>query len=392
MLDSRVMRCRAIVDLDAIRSNYAYLSELTGASAVLLCVVKADAYGHGAANVGRALAAAGSRHFAVASLSEAIELRDAGIGSSILVLDGVEPGEEREAALRGIEPVIGSLDRLRQWNDAAQQLGRRLSCHLLFNTGMNRLGIDFDPASSRSADALFDALRVCRWMDPRGAATHYASAEDFESPQTGLQRRLFARQVRALRAEGIDPRYVHSANSAAVIHRGIGGPKSNDGSTMVRPGLALYGYVNAARGQSGRSPRRLRPALEWRARILAIRDAPAGADLGYGATFRAPQPMRVGVLSVGYGDGLDWRLSNRGAVSIGGARCPIVGQVSMDFTMADLSAAPDARAGDEAVVLGSEPYDAQGMADAAGSIPYEVLCRISGRVPRQYVGDVTGGR
>ncbi len=383
------MRCRAIVDLDALRGNYEALHKRTGGKAVLLCVVKADAYGHGASAVSRALAASGARHFAVACLEEAVALRDGGIGGAILVFDGVEPGGEREAALRGIEPVVSSIGQLQRWNDAAQHLGRKLSCHLHLNTGMNRLGIDFEPLRGASAAALFDALESCEWVEPHGVATHFASAEDFSSRQTASQRRLFARQLAALRAAGIQPRYVHSANSAAIAHRRAGRPQSGQGGAMVRPGLALYGYVKQPVGRPQRRPPRLRPVLEWRARLLEIRDVPAGAALGYGATFRAPRRMRIGILSVGYGDGLDWRLSNRGAVAIRGVLGAIVGQISMDLTMVDLSAAADAQVGEEAVLLGSEPYDAQGMAALIGGIPYEVLCGISKRVPRQYASRAT---
>ena len=158
---------------------------------------------------------------------------------------------------------------------------------------------------------------------------------------------------------------------------------------MVRPGLSLYGYVKEPLGRRQRRPPRLRPVLEWRARLLETRDVSAGAALGYGATFRALRRMRIGILSVGYGDGLDWRLSNRGSVAIRGMLGAIVGQISMDVTMVDLSAAEAAAVGEEAVLLGSEPYDAQGMASLIGGIPYEVLCGISKRVPRQYASGST---
>jgi alanine racemase len=386
------MRCRLIVDLDALRSNYARLGALTGGKAVILCVVKANAYGHGALPISRALVAAGARHLGVATLDEAVELRDGGVGASITVLCGLEPGEEREAALRGIEPAIGSFGQLARWSETGSALARRLSCHLLFNTGMNRLGIDFNPARKASRARLLDALSANDWADPRGVATHYASAEDFRTRQTDRQTRLFARQLAVLRDAALAPRYVHAGNSAAIVHRGIGGPRDRYGHSMVRPGLALYGYVKEPSGRKSVKHHRFRPALEWRARVAGIRHVPAGAKLGYGGTFVAPGPMRVGIVSVGYADGFNWRLSNRGWVTLRGKRCDILGEVSMDLTLVDLSGSADAREGDEVVLLGCAPYGAPGMADLTGGMAYEVLCGISCRVPRQYGERASGPR
>ena len=217
-----------------------------------------------------------------------------------------------------------------------------------------------------------------------GLATHFASAEDFRTRQTEGQNRLFAKQVGVLRGAGLSPRYIHAANSAAIVYRGIGGPRDQVRYTMVRPGLALYGYVKAQFGRTQAVRHRLRPALEWRAVLRRIRQVSAGAPIGYGASYVAPRAMRIGILAVGYGDGLDWRLSNCGSVQIHGAQCPIVGEISMDVTSVDLSSAIEAKEGDEAVLLGAGTHDAQGMATLTGGTPYEVLCRISKRVPREY--------
>ena len=174
------------------------------------------------------------------------------------------------------------------------------------------------------------------------------------------------------------------------MYRGAGGPRDRNGHSMVRPGLALYGYVSEPCGRRGVSDLRFRPALEWRSRVSCIRDVPAGANLGYGGSYVAPRPMRIGIVSVGYADGFDWRLSNRGWVTLRGRRCDILGEVSMDLTIVDLTGSADARTGDEVVLLGSEPYGAPGMARLTGGTAYEVLCRISSRVGRQYLDAASG--
>lgn len=385
------MRCRAIVDLAALRSNFRRLSRRAGAGAALLCVVKADAYGHGAAPVSEALQSAGARHFAVATLEEAAVLREAGLGGSVLVLGGLESGTERHAAGLCVEPAVSTVGQLERWNEAAAKVGRRLPCHLLLNTGMNRLGLDFDPRDDPSGCArLLDALTACDRLDVRGVATHYADAERLGNGRTDRQNARFSRQLACLRAAGVAPRFVHAANSAAIVHRGVGGLGDGFRHSMVRPGLALYGYVAAAIGGSAGADLGLRPVLEWRARIVRTRNVPAGEGLGYGPSFVTPRPMRVGLLSVGYADGYSWRLSNCGTVCVRGVPCRVLGQVSMDLTLIDLSGCDEARVGDEAALLGSEPYGPQEMAGLIRGSAYEVLCCIGARVPRQYVERPSG--
>jgi len=210
-----------------------------------------------------------------------------------------------------------------------------------------------------------------------GIATHLAAAENFADSLADRQIARFTNLVRELAVQGIRPRFRHYANSAAIAYRGTGQ------TNMVRPGLALYGYVNRPAGTPERSKFELEPVLEWKAKIVAIRDVAPGAVLGYDATFRAERAMRIGVVSVGYGDGLDRRMSNGGMVKIGMPECPIVGLISMDVTLVDLTNAPDAAPGDDVTLIGNG-RGADRMADRCGTIPYEILCRISKRVPRVY--------
>ena len=383
------MRTRAIVDLGAICRNYGLLKRIVGDKTALMCVVKADAYGHGSVAVSRALVGAGARHFAVATLEEAARLRAAGLAGTLGVLGGFEPGEEREAAARGVYPMVISEEQLQRWHETAKRLNRRLPCHLMLNTGLNRLGLDFRPDRGSGTSTLLRKLSECEGLEVQGIATHYASPENLDSDQTERQNELFQRQLSALREANVQPRFVHSSASAAIIHR-AGDSRFQQNCTMARPGLSLYGYVLKAVGRGAVAPQGLAPAIEWRSRLAAVHDLPQGTAVGYAASFVTPRPMRVGVLSVGFADGLDRRLSNRGGVLLGGSLCPIVGAISMDLTIIDLSAAMSARVGDEAVLLGARPLDADTVAQQIGGVPYEVLCGITSRVPREYTGAASG--
>jgi alanine racemase len=237
---------------------------------------------------------------------------------------------------------------------------------------MNRLGLPSDPA------VVADWIGSSPNLEIKGLATHLASAEDFNNSQADEQRRRFAAVAAGLRERGIRCGRLHLSNSAAIAYR----PDWTEG--MVRPGLALYGYLTAPLGPAPQPRIQVRPALEWKARILAVRDAPAGAKIGYEASFTATEPMRLAVISAGYGDGLSRRMSNGGQVLVRGERRPIVGLVSMDVTSADVTGFDGVEAGDEVTLIG-DGLDASEMARQCGSIAYEALCGISSRVPRVYV-------
>ncbi len=378
------MPSRATISLDAIGNNYKKLLSLTGNRRRILCIVKADAYGHGAGPVCLKLSQSGARDFAVATMREAMQLRDAGIAEKIIVIEGIEPYLEEEAINHDFVPMVSTRAQLLRWNNAGRIRDYKLPCQLLFNTGMNRLGIDFVPDQESKGISILEALAGCKWIDVEGVATHFASAEDLSTGQTSQQSNLFVRQLAALRAAGFRPKHIHVSNSAAIVHHGMESLQAEKECTMVRAGLALYGYVNPASTTLLQQATPFTPALEWHAPLLDIKDVPQGSFLGYGATFEALRPMRIGVLKVGYADGLDWRLSNRGMVSLDNVICKIVGQISMDLTLVDLSEVENPKIGNEAMLLGSEPYNAQGMADLIGTVPYAVLCGIRNRVERVY--------
>lgn len=364
------MRTYVRVDLTRIAANYQAVAAACGPNSEVLAVVKDDAYGHGAVAVAHALAAQGCGRFAVASLEEASELRGAGICGEIVALGGLFPGQEAEAAELEITPAIHTLEGLRRWSRLGLSRQAPVPCHLKFDTGMTRLGL---PAN---ADATLEMLRANPGVEVRGMATHLAAAEDFAGEQTQRQLARFVALRNELAAGGVHPPYVHYGNSAAVAYGDL------SQGNLVRCGLALYGYVNPS--PSGAPSRlNLAPALEWRTRILAVREVAAGARLGYGGDFEAPERMKIAALSVGYGDGYPRALSNRGQVVIGGLRRPVVGKVSMDITLADVSSGPAVSEDEEAVLIGDEVTAAE-LAELCETIPYEILSRISPRAERRY--------
>lgn len=364
------MRNSVRVDLGRIAANYRAIQAACPQGVEVLAVVKDDAYGHGAVPVAHALAAEGCRRFAVASLEEAALLREAGICGEIIALGGFFAGQERDAAEMEITPAVHTAEALERWSRQGADLGRKLPCHLKFDTGMTRLGLPADAAATLGLLALYNGVEV------RGMATQLASSEDFGGAHSTEQLQRFFDLRQRLAAGGLVPPFVHYANSAAVAYGDLAQ------GNLVRCGLALYGYVNPA---PGGQPSRLdlKPALEWRSKILAVREVPAGSRLGYGGTFTAPEPMRIAALSVGYGDGYPRALSGKGIVVVQGRRRPVVGKISMDITLIDVTSAPAVSPADEATLIGDDVTAAE-LAGICDTIPYEILSRISPRAERRY--------
>lgn len=358
--------------------NFQAIQQAVGNGVAILAVVKADAYGHGAVEVARTLEQAGAGWFGVTSISEGIELRVTGINSRVVVLADLPLGDQDAFAEFGLTPVLHSLEQLQEWNARAPKapLEARLKVHLKFDSGMGRLGL----SEACAADAA-ELLACSQRLELEGLATHFASAEDLSSGQTEEQMSRFAEVVQAFEARGLRPQFLHMANSAGLAYW----PQAR--GSMVRPGLALYGYLIPPKGGSPAPPFQLKPCLNWKAQIIAIKEHSTGVSLGYNATYRTPRAMRIGIVAAGYADGLDRRLSNGGTVLVGGRRVPIVGLVSMDLTLVDLTAAPGIQTGDYVTLIGREgdqALDAIEMAVHCGTTPYEILCGIGKRVTRLY--------
>jgi alanine racemase len=370
-------RSYVLVSRQQIVRNYRNVCSVVGPGVEVACVVKADAYGHGALEVSRLLLGEGARWLAVSSVEEAVHLRCEGIQAArILVMGGFLPYEAEAVAEHSLTPAVHSLDQIRQMDQIARTVGKPLPYHLKIDSGMGRLG------TRAAAEEILSVLRECRDARLEGLMTHFASAADYSSAQTDQQLNYFHAISAELQQGGIATEYLHTSSTNA-----IGYGRRPGWHNMVRAGHALYGYVSPARGDAPPQLLDVKPALTWKAKLMAVKEIPEGALVGYGGSFRAPKPMRIGILGAGYADGIFHRLSNRGRVIADGRLTTILGTVSMDLTTIDLSHTEALGAGDEVTLLGAEgeaALDAQQIAKVAGTISYNILCSISSRVRRVY--------
>jgi alanine racemase len=367
----------AEIDLSAIRDNLRAIRSLIGPAVEIIATVKADAYGHGAVPVARTLAAEGVKRFGVALVEEGVALREAGIPGEILVLGAVLPEQAPEIAERGFEMALSDIPFARRLDEVSRrQGGRPTGVHVKLDTGLGRLGF---PAE-RALEA-FRELAGLRGLRLLGAMTHFASADEADAGAafTRGQMAAFLKIREAAAAAGIRPPLWHAAGSAGILLH----PDSH--LDAVRPGIALYGGVPAAQLPPST---KLRQAMTLKTRILLVRDFPAGATLGYGRTFRTARPSRIASLPIGYADGFSRANSNKGQALVRGRRAPIVGRVSMDIVMLDVTDIPGAATGDEVVLYGRQGEAEISIVEAArtaGTISYELMTALTARVPRVYV-------
>ncbi len=372
----------AEVSLGTLQRNYRTIRDYVGKGVTVCAVVKAYAYGHGAVECSKSLEAEGATWLGVTSLDEAIPLREEGIATRILLMTGFWRGEEEEIIRLDLTPTVWEVGHIELMERAAARVGvAQHAIHLKLDSGMGRLG-----AAPEDLPALLAALKSSPHLKLEGFATHLASSEVLDAPSVAEQLKVLEDARRVLRDAGFNPPLVHTANTSAVISH------HESWNTMVRPGLALYGYhlpfERAGRSVSGKGLKLpLEPVLTWKTRILSLRDMPAGQALGYGGTYVTKAPARIAVLPVGYADGLNRGLSSGGRVIVREHYAPIVGRISMDLTLADVTGIPGIEVADEVVLLGSHDglsVDAREHAELAHTIPYEILCAISKRVPRKY--------
>ncbi len=361
------------VDLRAIAHNTRWIKARIGADVALMAVVKANAYGHGAEQVARAALAQGADMLAVANLEEAAALRQAGINAPILLLSYIPPRALPRALKLGLTVSLYDARLADSYQAAAQKLGTRLPVHVKVDSGMGRLGLTLPEVA-----ALCRRLRALPNIRLDGLYTHFASADD-DPDFTALQLRRFQRVLADARGQGAPIKFVHAANSAALLN--------SPGSVfnLARAGLLLYGLNPAP---VAASPRGLQPALTWRTRIAQLKTLPPGSPVGYGKAYHTRGTETIAILPVGYADGLrrsplTWR-----QVLVRGRRAPLVGRVSMEKITIDVSHIPDAAVDDEVVLLGRQGADVISAEEIAGwldTISYEVVATLAPRAPRRYI-------
>jgi len=362
------------IDLDAITHNFRAVKNRLSRGANILAVVKANAYGHGMVEVSRRLVKEGVSYLGVASVDEAVVLREAKIKAPILILSSILPKEVKYAINYNLtftvcdEMLASELDKI------ARKANRKVLAHLKVDTGMGRLGI-----WHKEAKGLFEDILGLKNIILEGVYTHFATADEENTSYTVEQINNFKGLIKELEAKGFKIPYIHAANSAGTILF------KNSHFSMVRPGLMIYGlYPN----ESISKILQLKPALSLKSRIIFLKRTPAGRSISYGATYTTDKDTLIATLPIGYADGLNRGLSNKGEVIVRKRRSPIVGRICMDHTMADVGHVDKVELGDEVVLIGTqgtERITAEEIARILGTIPYEVVCWISARVPRVYL-------
>jgi alanine racemase len=366
----------AEVDLDALVSNFRWVRARVGPSVKVMAVVKANAYGHGAVACARRLAAEGAEWFAVAMPEEAVELRRAGIRQPILSLGGFWEGQAQLCLTNAVVPVVYRLDMIEALDRAAREAGEVADVHLKIDTGMGRLGVRHDELNEFA-----DALRAFKHIRVDGVMTHFAAADNPNLNHfTMEQAARFRRAVEVLRERGHRPTHEDMANSAGTFaHPATWG-------NMVRPGGVLYGLWRDILPPADHPPHLL-PVMSLRSRLTLVKRVQKGETLGYGCTFEASREMIVGTLPLGYNDGYVRALSNRGRTIVRGRYAPVVGRISMDLTLIDVTDVPGAALNDTVTLLGEDgglSLTAEELAQTANTLSYEITCGISARVPRKY--------
>jgi alanine racemase len=377
-----------MIDLAALRQNADLVSGHLGPTVGLLAVVKADAYGHGAVPCARSL----ERRvwgFAVSLVEEGIELRRGGIQAPILILGSAYGISHRDVVAYRLTPVVSDESDVPRFAHAAAELRvERVAIHLKIDTGMSRLGLPID-----RLEKFLETLSRTPMIELVGVCSHLAEADGEDPVPSERQLVRFDEVLHTLAQRSVRASLVHLANSAAMIRF----PSSR--RQLVRPGLALYGSTSGrSLGQrlgvhvmGADSLIGLRPVLHLQSQIVALRDLLPGAKVSYGGLFEARRPIRIATVPIGYADGYSRRMTGRAEVLVQGRRCKVVGAITMDMCMVDVTGVPEVRIGDPVVLIGAqgeERITVEELAGWADTIPWEILCAISKRVPRIYAGEL----
>lgn len=371
-----IARQRAWVEIDlaTIAENVRQIKRLLSPPTKLLAVVKADAYGHGAIPVARTALSAGATWLAVATLSEGVELRSAGIAAPISILGAINTPDEVEAIARWqLQPTLCSSQQALVFSEVANRLGIAVPVHLKLDTGMSRLGTHWTQAVE-----FVQFVQQLPRLAIASVYSHLATADDPDPSVMQEQHRRFQSAIAKLKIAGCEPPRLHLANTAATL---------SDRALhydLVRVGLGIYGLHPAPHL---RSAVELRPAMQVRAKVTQVKEIPAGSGISYGHTFVSDRPMRIAVVAIGYADGIPRNLSNRLQVLVRGCRLSQLGAITMDQIIVDASSLPDLHPGEVATLLGrdgSESITADDWAIALGTISWEILCGFKHRLPRVF--------
>jgi len=366
----------AEVDLKAIAQNMRQIRRIVMPGAEVMAMVKANAYGHGTAQVSRVVLENGAARLAVARVSEGEEIRRENIMAPVLILGYTPPGQFRDVLRLSLGQAVYNLDMARLLSEEAGRAGKRVSVHIKVDTGMGRLGI---LAEKDSCDKV---LRIARLphIEVEGIFTHFATADCRDKQYALAQFERFLFILEDLRKRGLEVPFRHCANSAAIMDL----PQTH--LNMVRPGIIIYGLYPSEEVQSFRLD--LKPAMSLKARVAQVKKVPAGFKISYGSTYQTPAPTVIATLPVGYADGYTRLLSSKGKVLLHGQRAPVVGRICMDQCMVDAGHIPGVAIGDEVVFFGRQEktfLSVEEVAREAGTINYEIICLVNSRVPRVYL-------
>ncbi len=364
------------IDLNALKHNLAALKvRLKGSSAGVMAVVKSDAYGHGLLEVSRVLESSGVWGLGVSEIEEAASLRNAGIKLPIVLLSGICPGTEDDVARLDLITGVPDLFMLDMLEKAAARAGKRLHVHIKVDTGMGRFGL-----SQSGLEMVVRSRASWPHLEFSGLYSHMSAADDPEDPFNAEQIKRFRAMLETAGSCGWNPRFVHLANSAALIHF----PETH--FDLVRPGIALYGLYP---GRPPEGPSFLQAVMSFKSRVVSIRDVPSGYPVSYGHTYRTGRPSKIAVVPVGYDDGYLRSMSGRSQVIIKGTRCPVIGRICMKAMMVDVTEVNSPRTGDAVTLLGSQGGEEITPAEMAGwaqTIGYELLCLLGTRNRRHFKG------
>lgn len=375
-------RIQAVINLDNIRHNVSAMKSLVDDNKKMLAVIKADAYGHGAVEVGRTLDDMAD-YYAVAFLDEGIELRKAGIDKPILILGYTDPSDYMDLMRWDIRPAMYDVDEAQQLSDDAVSMGKRAKIHIKVDTGMGRIGFTCDDAGVNNIEKIWKMPGI----EIEGIFTHYAKADEYDKTAANGQLEKFRWINDRLAGIGIHIPVRHISNSAGIMEM------DNSDFDMVRSGIVTYGLYPSEEVDKGIAD--LRPAMSLTSKVIFVKDVKAGTGIGYGWSYIADHDIKVATVSAGYADGYPRAQSNKGRVIIHGQYAPIIGRVCMDQFMVDVSHIDGVKVRDDVILIGRDgdkEISVEEVAEPANSFNYELVCNIGRRVPRVYIrdGKITG--